>query len=266
MKKTRVVFMGSRPLGHYALRLLQSISQVEIVASVVKEPPSNAWWKADPFYIANNIQNDHDNLSGMYFDFGVSINYWKIIPSDLLKIPRLGFVNLHHSYNLSLRGRNMSSRAIFAARQNDRWYHGTTLHYMDDGLDTGPIIASKSCDLTEADTAWTLHNKVEILGEQLLDVWLSRLVRAKVPAAFPEPNHPLSLRFDESDKFIPDIYKDPIYSYDFVRAFDFNRYYDLAFTMIEDVRVELTTERQFGDAIVLKLDENRVIYSARKLK
>ena len=77
---------------------------------------------------------------------------------------------------------------------------------MDDGLDTGPIIASKSCDLTEADTAWTLHNKVEILGEQLLDVWLSRLVRAKVPAAFPEPNHPLSLRFDESDKFIPDIY------------------------------------------------------------
>ena len=36
--------------------------------------------------------------------------------------------------------------------------------------------------------------------------------------------------------------------------------------MIEDVRVELTTERQFGDAIVLKLDENRVIYSARKLK
>ena len=99
--------MGSRPLGHYALSLLQSISQVEVIASVVKEP-IQCMVEGRSFYIANNIQNDH-NLSDMCFDIGVSINYWKIIPSSLLKIPRLGFVNLHHSYNLSLRGRNMSS-------------------------------------------------------------------------------------------------------------------------------------------------------------
>jgi len=165
-----------------------------------------------------------------------------------------------------MRGRNMASLAILSARQLNRWYHGTSLHYMDDGLDTGPIIASKACDLTESDTAWSLHNKVEILGEELLSEWLSRLVRAKVPAAYPCPNHPLSLRLDEADKFIPNIYQDPIHAYDFVRAFDFNQYYAPAFTLIDGSRIELTTDRQFGDNLLLKLDEYRRIYSVRKIK
>lgn len=266
MKKTRVVFMGSRPLGYYALKLLQSISHVEVVATVVKEPPPNAWWKNDPFHIATNALSNHAELLNVDFDFGVSINYWKIIESEIIKIPRLGFVNLHHSYNLCLRGRNMTSHAILTARNLNRWYHGTSLHYTDDGLDTGPIIASKACELKEDDTAWTLFNKVEVLGEDLLNEWFPRLTQAKVPAAYPEPNHPLSLRLDESEKYIPDIYLDPIYTYDFVRAFDFNRYYALAFTLIDGIKVELTTDHQFGDNLILKLDGNRAIYAAREIK
>jgi methionyl-tRNA formyltransferase len=267
MKKTRVVFMGSRPLGHFALELLQSISHVEVVAVVAKEPSSSAWWEKDPFYIASgNILNNHSELINLEFDFGVSINYWKIIESEIIKKPRLGFINLHHSYNLCLRGRNMTSHAILTARRLNRWYHGTSLHYTDDGLDTGPIIASRSCELTETDTSWTLFNKVESLGEDLLKEWLPRLTQAKVPAAYPEANHPLSLRFDDSDKFIRDIHVDPLYAFDFVRAFDFNNHYEAAYTFIDEKKVYLTTDHKFGSHAVLEIDNNRIIYASKELK
>jgi methionyl-tRNA formyltransferase len=267
MKKTRVVFMGSRPLGHSALELLQSISHVEVVAVVTKEPSSSAWWEKDPFYISRiNILNNHSELMNIEFDFGVSINYWKIIEPEIIKIPKLGFINLHHSYNLCFRGRNMTSHAILTARRLNRWYHGTSLHYTDDGLDTGPIIASRSCELTETDTSWTLFNKVETLGEDLLKEWLPRLTQAKVPAAYPEANHPLSLRFDDSDKFIQDMHLDPLHTYDFVRAFDFNNHYETAYTFINEKKVCLTTDQKFGDQVLLKIDDNRIIYASQELK
>jgi methionyl-tRNA formyltransferase len=264
MRKTRVVFMGSRPLGNLALKFLQSMSHVEVIATVVKEPPASAWWKDDPIRIAKNRLNDHTELLNLDFDFGVSINYWRVIEADIIKKPRLGFINLHHSYNLCLRGRNMTSHAILTARSLNRWYHGTSLHYTDDGLDTGPIIASKSCEITEMDTSWTLFNKVEALGGDLIKEWLPRLSQAKVPAAYPELSHPLNMKFDESEKFIPNIFSDPLFSYDFVRAFDFKRHYDLAFTSINGEEIRLTTDRQFGDHCLLKLDASRVIYSARE--
>ena len=78
MKKTKVVFLGSRPLGFYALNKLREIENVEIVGCVVKRPPENSWWKEDPFYlVSENILGHHD-LHTIDFDFGVSINYWKI--------------------------------------------------------------------------------------------------------------------------------------------------------------------------------------------
>ena len=264
MKKTRVAFMGSRPLGHYALTMLQSMSQIEVVAVVAKEPPSSAWWDKDPFHIAEHPIRSHSDLHNIEFDFGISINYWKIIEPELIRIPRLGFINLHHSYNLCLRGRNMTSHAIIEARKLARWYHGTSLHYTDDGLDTGPIIASKACDLTEKDTSWTLFQKVEALGKDLLKEWLPRLSQAKAPAAHPTAGHPVSLKIQEDDKFISDIHSDPIHTYDFVRAFDFNGHYPFAFTKFDGKKVELTTDQNFGDAIVLDAGSGRIVYATRK--
>ena len=52
MKKVKVVFLGSRPLGHFALKFLENMESVEVVGVLVKEPASSAWWKDDPFYLA----------------------------------------------------------------------------------------------------------------------------------------------------------------------------------------------------------------------
>lgn len=262
MTKTRVAFLGSRPLGAFALRLLMEMENVEVVACVCRPRPANAWWQEDPFDLVQGAAVELDRIAEIDFDLGVSINYWKILSPEMIQKPRLGFINQHHAHNLSLRGRNMTARAILGARQNRRWYHGTCLHYTDDGLDTGPIIESVACDINELDTGWTVFNRCEDIARIMLKSWLPRLVLAKAPVSFPERDHPLqkSVVDLEGYKFIRSLYGDPEYNYDIVRAFDFNGYFEGAFTKIDGQKVHLTTSEARGGETLLDLGLNRKIY------
>ena len=233
---------------------------VEIVGCVVKKPSENAWWKDDPYYLATENIVSHEDLHAINFDFGVSINYWKIIEPTLIIKPSLGFINIHHSYMLSLRGRDMTTNAILEARKSNRWYHGTTLHYTDDGLDTGPIIATESCPITEYDTAWSLFNKVEPLAQHMVDLWLPRILSARPPVSYPEAMQPLNLRSDLSRKNIEDIYFDPLLTYDIVRAYDFNGYFEPASSTINNKIIYLTTNGEQGEDLLLEIDTKRRVY------
>lgn len=260
MKKNKVLFLGSRPLGSYVYKILSQMDNVEIIGSVVRKPSENAWWKEDPYELSGGNIFTHADIQRIDFDFGVSINYWKLIEPEVIHKPSLGFINIHHSYLLSLRGRDMATHAILGARKNNRWYHGSTLHYIDDSLDSGPIIASESCPITEADTAWTLFNKTEILAKQILKKWLPRIVANRPPTATPEKLQPLNLRSEGAMQRIGDISFDPIQSYDVVRAYDFNGYYEPASTIIGNKQVFLTTNEAHGTRTLLKIDSGRSIY------
>ncbi len=187
------------------------------------------------------------------------------MPPELIAPPRLGFINLHHAFNLSLRGRNMTAHAILNARRANSWFHGSCLHYTDDGLDTGPIIASSACEITEFDTGWSLFNKVEILGQSLIKEWFPRLLAAKIPAAFPQADHPMNKGItDDDEKFIQNIHADPLMTYDLVRAFDFNGHYRDMFTRVGGVEVDLTVEKDRGSRVLLKIDNQRKIYEVKR--
>jgi len=259
-----VAFLGSRPLGAYALRLLLEMKNIEVVACVCRPPHANAWWEDDPFEIVSGDVATLEELSEIDFDLGVSINYWRLLSPEMIRKPALGFVNQHHAHNLSLRGRNMTARAILEARETGRWYHGTCLHYTDDGLDTGPIIESTACDITEHDTGWTLFNKCEEVARTMLAAWLPRLVVSRAPVAFPEENQPLlkSAAELEGYKFIASLKDNPERSYDIVRAFDFNGFFDGAFTEIDGKAISLTASECRGGETLFELDQNRKIYAS----
>jgi hypothetical protein len=61
--------------------------------------------------------------------------------------------------------------------------------------------------------------------------------------------------------YIKDIFYQPLISFDIVRAFDFNRYFDLAYTFINKQKVFLTTIPKPGEIPLLKIDSDRIIYS-----
>lgn len=257
-----VVFLGSRPLGRFALQILKEMSHVNVVGCVVKEPSTTAWWKDDPYYDCQNVLDSHEDLMGIDFDLGVSINYWKIIPNDIIQKPKLGFINLHHAYNLCLRGRDMNARAILSARKSNRWFHGTCLHYTDDGLDTGPIIANAACEITELDTGWTLFQRIENAGRDLLSEWLPRVSMSKIPTASPEQGHPLYLKANGSidQKFIQRLDDSPLESFDIVRAYDFNNLFEPAYTIKGEKKVYLTTVKSDGKEAALVIEQNKTIY------
>ena len=80
----------------------------------------------------------------------------QIIPPAILKIPPLGCLNIHPALLPKYRGRYSTVHAIF----NGEKYTGVTLHWMDSGMDSGPIIMQKKVKIAESDTGKTLYEKV----------------------------------------------------------------------------------------------------------
>ena len=85
-----------------------------------------------------------------------------------------------------------------------------------------------------------------------------------MPSAYPSKNQPIFLKNTDKDLFLKDIFIEPEYSFDFVRAYDFNRYFELPFTLINTKKIYLTTIPKKGEIPILKIDSERIIYSAQE--
>ena len=93
-------------------------------------------------------------------DVMVVAAYGLILPQAVLQLPRYGCLNIHASLLPRWRGAAPIQRAIQAGDEET----GITIMQMDEGLDTGAILLQHSCNITESDTAQTLHDKLADLG------------------------------------------------------------------------------------------------------
>ncbi|HLA66391.1 MAG TPA: methionyl-tRNA formyltransferase [Acidimicrobiia bacterium] len=105
-------------------------------------------------------------------DVAVVAAFGRLIPPTMLVGPRRGFVNVHFSLLPRWRGASPVVRAILAGDAET----GVTLMEMDEGLDTGAIIASGSRPIGPAETAGDLTARLADLGGRLivdeLGAWL----------------------------------------------------------------------------------------------
>ena len=86
----------------------------------------------------------------------ILVVFWGLIlKSELIKIPSLGCINFHCSYLPYNRGKNPNVWPIIEGTPA-----GITLHYIDEGIDTGDIIAQKQIPIESIDTAGTLYQKL----------------------------------------------------------------------------------------------------------
>jgi methionyl-tRNA formyltransferase len=81
-----------------------------------------------------------------------------------LLIPKLGCINVHASLLPKLRGGAPIHRAIIDGHSKT----GVTIMYMAESMDTGDIISQREIEIKEDDTASSLHDKLQILGADLL--------------------------------------------------------------------------------------------------
>jgi methionyl-tRNA formyltransferase len=103
-------------------------------------------------------------IRGWGADVGVVVAYGVILPPEVLASPRLGCVNLHASLLPDYRGAAPIPRAIL----DGRGLSGVTVIKMDEGVDTGDILAQREIRLDEDETAGSLHDRLASVGAALV--------------------------------------------------------------------------------------------------
>lgn len=87
-------------------------------------------------------------------DLWVSVHWGSIFRREQIATPKLGIVNVHNSYLPWNRGAHACTWAII-----DKTPHGATMHWIDEGVDTGPILMQRRVEILEGDTADTLYKR-----------------------------------------------------------------------------------------------------------
>ncbi|WP_238119858.1 MULTISPECIES: methionyl-tRNA formyltransferase [unclassified Xanthobacter] len=106
-------------------------------------------------------------------DVAVVVAYGMILPAAILAAPRLGCVNLHGSLLPRWRGAAPIQRAIMAGDAET----GVAVMRMEEGLDTGPVGLVERIAITPEMTAGDLHDRMMVLGADLMARALAALER-----------------------------------------------------------------------------------------
>lgn len=190
--RLRVVFMGS---PHFAVPCLELLFREADVRLVVTQPdkPAGRGQRLTPPPVkevalrAGVAVLQPPSLRGpplaevlrpIALDLGVIVAYGKILPPDLLAVPRLGCWNVHGSILPRWRGAAPIQRALMAGDRTT----GVTLMQMDAGMDTGPMLATRRLAISDEDTAGTLHERLAQLGAEVLAEGLAALATGALVA------------------------------------------------------------------------------------
>lgn len=176
MKDKNVVFMGT---PDFAAPVLEMLIENTNVVMVVTQPDKEVGRKKELAFspikeiaIKNNIpvfqpvriRKDYETLKEIDIDLIVTCAYGQIIPKEVLDLPKYGCVNVHASLLPNYRGSAPIQWSLFNGDEKT----GVTIMYMDEGMDTGDIIKSREIIIEDIDNVGTLHDKLSVLGKELL--------------------------------------------------------------------------------------------------
>ncbi|MDO8676584.1 MAG: methionyl-tRNA formyltransferase [Candidatus Azambacteria bacterium] len=97
-------------------------------------------------------------------DLAIIAAYGKILPKEILEIPRQGFINVHPSLLPKYRGASPIQNVIL----NGDSETGVTIMKIDEKMDHGPLLANSLLQVTDNDTYESLSKKLAELGADLL--------------------------------------------------------------------------------------------------
>jgi len=190
----RVVFMGTPDFSVSALAAL--IEACQEIVCVYSQPPRPAGRghreKPSPvqafaeskglavrYPVSLKDAEAQADFAALDADVAVVAAYGLILSRPVLEAPRLGCINIHASLLPRWRGAAPIQRAILAGDTET----GITIMQMDEGLDTGPMLAAEAVPITGSTTASGLHDALADIGGRLIVDVLS----GDLPPAVPQP-------------------------------------------------------------------------------
>ena len=172
----KVIFMGT---PDFAVPVLEGLIENYEVVLVVSQPDKRVGRKQElrntpikevalknniPVFQPTKIREDYEEIINLNPDIIVTCAYGQIIPKVILDCPRLGCINVHASLLPKLRGGAPIHKAIIDGYKTT----GITIMYMDVKMDNGDIISQKEIEITDSDNLESLHDKLSVLGKELL--------------------------------------------------------------------------------------------------
>lgn len=97
-------------------------------------------------------------------DLIISIFFNQIISADLISIPKKGVINIHPAYLPDYKGVS----PVFWSLVNNEEYVGVTVHYINQGVDTGNIIEREKVKIEKGDSEHSLYWRLCEIGSILL--------------------------------------------------------------------------------------------------
>lgn len=110
-------------------------------------------------------------------DLLLNVHSLCLLPAELVAAPRIGSFNLHPGPLPAYAGLNAPSWAIYHGERS----HGVTVHWMDRGIDTGPIAYEQEIEIAEDDTGFSLSAKCVRAGIPLLEALLHAAAVGAIP-------------------------------------------------------------------------------------
>ena len=187
----RLVFMGTPQFAVPSLEVCCALGEVVAVVTQPDKPKGRGQALAAPpvkvAALARGIPvlqpvkvkgtDFASELAALNADVAVVTAYGKSLPPDVLAAPRHGCVNVHASLLPRFRGAAPIQWAIASGDAQT----GVCLMQMDAGMDTGPVIARASTPILADDTSARLHDRLSLLGGELLREHLLPYLRGERP-------------------------------------------------------------------------------------
>ena len=106
----------------------------------------------------------YDTIRGIAPDIIIVVAYGKIIPPEILEIPKYGCINVHGSLLPKYRG---AAPIQWSVINGDR-ITGVTTMYLSEGMDEGDMILKEETEIGEFETAGELFDRLMVMGADLL--------------------------------------------------------------------------------------------------
>jgi len=199
MSRLRLAFMGAPEFALPSLAALLDAGHE--IAAVYSQPPRPAGrgQRERPTPVAAfaaerglavrtptslKTQEEQEAFGALALDAAVVVAYGLLLPPPILEAPRLGCLNVHPSLLPRWRGAAPIQRAILEGDAET----GVSIMLMDQGLDSGPILARRAMPLEATATGASLHDRLAAEGaalllEALADWSAMRIVPRPQPAA-----------------------------------------------------------------------------------
>ncbi|SNR69410.1 methionyl-tRNA formyltransferase [Desulfurobacterium atlanticum] len=193
MDKLKVVFMGTPDFAVPSLKALVESGKFDVPLVITQPdkpagrgkrltPPAVkkfALEKGIPVIQPEKIKENRELfeiLKEISPDFIVVAAYGKILPVELLNIPLIAPVNVHASLLPKYRGASPIQSAILNGEKET----GVTIMRVRERLDSGEIYIQEKTEISDEDTAETLHDRLSVMGGKLLVEALPRIASGEL--------------------------------------------------------------------------------------